>query len=598
MELRKFESKMTRLAIGLLAIIASSLSGCRAWLVDQTDRDVYELIDSRQNAALGFTSESRIGPAPGEAGGRDRMYAFVPRPLDPALPDAFHEAATPSADMEPDSESRPADQGEIASETDLSPSIFTPEEEDRVVVFDLRNALAYAMHHARELQDAKEDLYLAALDLTLERHLWTPQFSAQIASDYTDFPDESDTDRALTTVSQAAVRQRLPLGGEISARIIHDMVHQVQDHVAKGETGQAILDAEIPLLRGAGRVAYESRYVAERTLIYAVRIFERFRRSFLVDIAADYFGLQQAKAAVNNSNVAYIGRKRDWEKAEFIHRMGRSRTIFDAPRARANLRSAEADLVSAKERYESALDRFKIRIGMSVDALLDVVDQAKDEEANALDALLPNIDESTAVDVAVAYRLDLLNDADRVDDTRRGVVIAKNQILPDLNLTGSVTFDSDPNQLRPANLREERATWQGGIELRIDDRKTERNAYRTALVTLKRAERDHELLTDTVRADVRQAMRQIRQQENLRAIQELNVEENEVRLDAARAQYDLGRSTNQDVVDAEDDLLTARNAYAAAIAAYRVAVLEFRLATGTLRVSDEGRWETPTSPNG
>jgi outer membrane protein TolC len=70
------------------------------------------------------------------------------------------------------------------------------------------------------------------------------------------------------------------------------------------------------------------------------------------------------------------------------------------------------------------------------------------------------------------------------------------------------------------------------------------------------------------------------------------VEENELRLASARAQYDLGQSTNQDVVDSEVSLLDARNALAEVIAGYRIAILDFRLQTGTLRVTDDGRWGT------
>jgi outer membrane protein TolC len=272
--------------------------------------------------------------------------------------------------------------------------------------------------------------------------------------------------------------------------------------------------------------------------------------------------------------------------------MGRSRDVFEAPRAKSNFRLAEAALVSAKERYESALDRFKILLGMPVDTPLDVLDQDQDQACKALDSLLPDIAETPAVEVALRYRLDLLNSADRVDDFRRGVTVAENRILPDLELIGSATAESHPNQLRPSNFRQERTNWEGGIQFRIDDRKTEHNAYRSALVLLRRAQRDHEQSVDTVRADVRRALRRIAQQENLRTIQMLNVQENELRADAARAQYELGMSTNQDVVDAENDLLGARNDYAAAVAAYRVAVLEFRLDTGTLRVTDDGRWIT------
>ena len=46
-------------------------------------------------------------------------------------------------------------------------------------------------------------------------------------------------------------------------------------------------------------------------------------------------------------------------------------------------------------------------------------------------------------------------------------------------------------------------------------------------------------------------------------------------------------------MDAETDLLDARNELAVAISAYRVAILEFRRDTETLRVTEEGLWERP-----
>ena len=570
--------------------------GCRSWLIDGTDRNVQRLIADRQQAALGVTSDTAIGPETGEVGGSDRMYSLNPRPVDPAVPEGFRK---PRDGVESSTEEK--DDTVLAdvpsrAEADLSPSIFREDQLDEVVVLGLSDAVAYAMRHARALQDAKEDLYLAALDLTLERHLWTPQFVASAAATFDDYLEESQFDRAMKTVSDVAVSQRLPSGGEVSANIIHTLTRRVSDLVERGETGHLILAAEIPILRGAGKVAYESRYAAERELIYAIRRYERFRRSFLVDVASEYFSLQQAKAAIDNTYVSYLNRKLDWEKAEFIHRKGRSRTIFEAPRAKANFRNAEAALVSVKERYESALDRFKIRVGMPVDSLLDVVDQDQDNESRMLDTLLPDVDEAVAVPVALRYRLDLLNNADRVDDARRGVAVAKNRILPDLKLSGSATLDSDPDHARAFNFREERMSWQGFVNLRIDDRKAERDAYRAALISLRRNERDHDRFVDEVRADVRRALRRIAEKDNVRTIRRFSVEEAQHWVEAARAQYDLGRSTNQAVVDAEDDLLRARNEYAAAVAAYRLAILEFRRDTGTLRVSDDGRLSGSATP--
>lgn len=576
------------------------LVGCHELVVQPADRQVYEVIADRQAASTGIAANSRLVPETGEPAANARMYDANPRPADPGIPPSFQEPQEPVA-KPATSEQKPQAANAPPRTSDLIPqSLYSPEEMPRVTVFGLRDALAYAMAHARQLEDAKSELYLAALDLTLERHLWTPQFVAEVQAAYQKQPDPDEEttreeartalDRSMSAVSEVAVTQRLPLGGDITARAVYRMVREVRDRVTKGDSGELILSANLPLLRGAGAAAYESRYAAERELIYAIRRFELFRRSFLVSIAADFFDLQQLKASIGNTYQSYVNRRLDWDKADFIHRMGRSRSIAEAPRARANFRDAEARLVNAKEQYATALDRLKIRLGMPVDEWLDVVDQDQDQGSREVDRLLPKVKADEAVVTAMEYRLDLLNSADQADDARRGVDVAKNRILPDLNLTGSVAYLSDTEHRSPARLREDRETWEGGIELRLDDRKTERNAYRRSLVSLQRATRDHDLLGDTVAADVRRALRRIAQQDNLRRIQETNVLENQIRYDGARAQYDLGRSTNQDVVDAQNDLLAAQNNLAAAVADYRVAILEFRRDTGTLRVTDDGRW--------
>jgi len=470
---------------------------------------------------------------------------------------------------------------------ELSPQLY-PDGVD-VTVFSLHDAIAYAMRNSRTFQDAKEDLYLAALALTLERHLWTPQFVAAVRADYLNAGQDESFDQALTAVSEASVTQRLPWGGEVSARIIGSLMRDLSDHVTTGETGQTILAANLPLLRGAGPSAYESRYQAERELVYAVRQFEHFRRAFVVDAASAYFALQGQKSAVYNTFVSYESRKRDAERAEFIESVGQAREISEAPRAKSSLRQAEASLVSSKEQYVTGLDRFKVFLGMPVHTPLDVVSQDEDQDSKNIDLLLRDVDQQTAIDTGLKYRLDLLNSLDQVDDRRRGVSVARNAILPDLDIDGSVNLDTNPDKLGTYEYdTTERSDWRAGIELRVDDRKRERNAYRESQVILRRAERAYELLADNVRVEVRRAMRRIIQQAKLREIQELNVAENEFRVAAAREQFNLGRSTNQDVVDAENDLLAAKNDLAAAVAAYRIAILEFRRETATLRVTDEG----------
>ena len=570
----------------IFAVSTVCVCGCST-IIERTDRAVYELIEDRQRAALGETHDARITGPTADIESESRMYRFNPRPLNTGIPESFIKKAD-----EPASETTQQTESEPESTDALTEDIFTKQQLEHVTRFDLRHAMAYAMRHARDFQDAKEDLYLSALDLTLERHLWTPQFEAVIRATYDDVKNDMVMDRALTTVSNVSVLQALPWGGHVGATVIHGLMRDVRDRVSLAETGQVILDAGIPLLRGAGRTAFESRYRREREMIYAVRSFERFRRSFLVSVARESFNLQQNKASIHNTFESYLSQKQESEKADFQFNMARI-DIFQALRAKSSFRSAAANLVRAKERYESALDRFKIRIGMSVVLPLDVEDQERDESSRAVDTLLPDVPQAVAVAVALQYRLDLLNSADRRDDARRGVVNAKNNILPDLDFRGSVAFDSDPSRLRSTRLQDGRRAWQGVVELRLDDRRAEQNLYRNAQIDLRRAERRHEEFQDIVRADARRALRQIAQESRVRSIQAISVRENELRLEAAKAHFDLGKTTNQDVVDSENELLTARNGLAAAVAAYRAAILNFRLDTGTLRVTDQGSWENP-----
>ncbi len=175
----------------LLVLCVLIPMGCRSFLIDRTDQHIRTLIESHQYSGLGFASGADVGAETGKWDGDGRMYQFNPNPLSADLPSPFDrkpdvEVSTPEeAPAEPDEPGPGADAADADSEmigTDelMSPGIFSDEQMAKVQVLALDDALAYVMRHGRDLQNAKEDLYLAALALSLERHLWTPQFSASV----------------------------------------------------------------------------------------------------------------------------------------------------------------------------------------------------------------------------------------------------------------------------------------------------------------------------------------------------------------------------------------------------------------------------------
>ncbi len=564
----------------VLAIVLSSLSGCQQWFLRDADREVYDLIESRQRAALGATHPADIGTEDGHLAKNQDMYSFAPHPVKSEVPEDFAAATSPAPPLDP---TTTAPAGEEDAFTAEMPGFSSDLVE---LPFTLAKCLFYAQEHSREYQSAKEDLYLSALALSLERFLWTPQLSSSLSLEFADFGQVRDFDRAMTATASIAAEQRLPLGGTVTAQVIDTWMRDLKVHTTSGETGVAILGADIPLLRGAGWVAYESRFQAERDLIYAVRSFERFRREFLVDIAGDFYQLLSLHTQIQSAEAQVTSLLSDFRRARAL--ADKEQTLaLEADRARNELLNARNRVAGAQENYGTALDRFKIRLGMPTIASLMLDDE--DVELND-----PHITEQQAIETALKYRLDLLNVADTIDDARRSVLVAKNNLLPDFNFSGSVALNTDPNKPSTVEYNTERTTWRGSLDLEVPlNRQRERNDYRSSFVDLRRAERAHDQFSDQVRAEVRRIMRQIVLARISIDIQRENIAINEFRRGLARALFETSRlESNRDVIEAENNLRESRDAVAVAVAGFRRSILDFLLATGTLRVDDNGYWVT------
>ena len=554
-----------KLSLVLFIAVTVSVTGCYQHHIHSADKKANRIIRQRQQQALGAVSDFEIGDESGITGPGSDPYAFVPHPIDSDIPETFRSTQEKTELDDIDTT------GTSVDTTGLRP-------------FTLADSLKYAFKNARDFQTRKETLYLSALNLMTERQLWTPQIAGRISTEYANYGQTRDFDQAMTTIAQLSASQRLPYGGEIAARVVNSFMRDIGRHTTSGETGTTILQANIPLLRGAGRVAYESRYQAERNLIYAVRDFEASRRDLVVSVAGDYFNLLTFKTQIESAQTALESAKMDLQRSQAMVDVERILQV-EADRANVQVLETTNDLNNARVLFETALDRFKIRIGMSTDEKIDIV------EAD-LNLNHPYITTQEGTKAALTYRLDLLNSRDAIDDAHRGVEVARNNFLPQFDFSGSVTMRSDPAEKNSTSYNTERTTWRGMLEMDVPlDQRQERNEFRAALVNLRRAERNYDLAKDNVRVDVRRALRNVELAKTSMQIQEKNIAINVKREETARAQFERGRlSSNRDVFEATRALQNSKNRYAAQLADYRLAILSFLRDTGTLRVDDNGHW--------
>lgn len=458
----------------------------------------------------------------------------------------------------------------------------TPQE---ALQLDIASALALAQQFSREYRSAEEDYILAALRLLIERHLWGPRFFDEVSATAVGRADGGAFDSALQLVNELTVTQRLPYGGEVSARLLARATEDLRELVAGEEVSSAelVLDANLPLLRGAGLAARDSRIQAERDLIYAARDFERFRREFLVDIATEFLGLVVQQQSIANAETRLIRLREFLGREEELVDAGRS-TRFDAALAAQDVLFAEDDLRSAQESYRFAVDRFKVRLGLPVDEAVVIV-------PSSLGLPAPAADDAEAVRMALAYRLDLQTERDQVSDSLRQIDIAKNQLLPDLNIAGSFSIPTEGGVRRPGlGITTDESAYAAGITFGLPlDREIERLNLRQAQIAAERSQRDYTEFRDNIVVEVRDSVREIGRAIFSLELQEENIGIARLRLESIEAAPD--RATARDRSDAADDLNQAMNDRDAAVRDLEVAILNYLLNTGTLRVAADGSIE-------
>jgi outer membrane protein TolC len=186
---------------------------------------------------------------------------------------------------------------------------------------------------------------------------------------------------------------------------------------------------------------------------------------------------------------------------------------------------------------------------------------------------------------SLLYRLDLQNTRDSVEDAERAVENARNGLLPDLDLTASVSVPTKSDRVADFNTGD--ANFEVGAVLELPlDRETQRLAVRQSQITLERARRNERVARDTVAVDVRSALRDIEVFQFSLDLQERNVEIARLGLDSINADPD--RVSVLDQTRAISELQDARDARDAAKRDLDLAILDYLLQAGQLRITPRG----------
>ncbi len=458
----------------------------------------------------------------------------------------------------------------------------------------LAEAVAMATAHNRAYQTQKEALYLSALSLTDERHKYARQWFGTIDGSYVSRAGEEETSVSGTGENNTLVGfDQLHLIGDgvlVSTGLAVDWIRFLSGDPRTSLRSVLSATVTAPILgSGAGKVAREQLTQAERQVLYDIRSFNRYRKTFVVNIVTAYYNVLQQRDVVTNAENNYKRTVESKERLEMESEAGRKSRI-DVDEAEQNVLAAESRVVAAQERYEQSLDVFKISLSLPTDANVALdQNELKILEEMGISEIEFTLEES--IETALLQRLDLYNSADSIDDALRNVHLAAEGLGPQLNLTGGANAASR-EESNFSSFQFNRGTYSLGFDADLPlDRKTQRNDYREALIRLERQQRQYEEDMDSIKLAVRGAYRRLKETADRYKIEKNSLKLADERVEMNKVLLDAGRVTTRILLLSQDSLLAAQNNVTMALIDNLDAKLSFYRDVGIMQVRPDGMWE-------
>ncbi len=447
---------------------------------------------------------------------------------------------------------------------------------------DLKKTLEAASFLSREFQDLKEILFLAALDLSTKRweFKWHPSVSGDIGV--------SGNRRRATTSGRvsATLQKTLGIGASILAGLLNSFSRTITSGGPWNTSSLFSLSITQPLLRGFGRrIVLEPLTQAERNVVYAIRNFERSRRNLVVRITTQYFRLlqQMAQIEVEKENLKTL--EKNLERNQALEKAGKLAKL-QVDQNRQSVLVSRARLLDARESFRTALDNFKIMLGIPVDVDIELEKNDFEKLKEKGIALLP-VTVEKAIAIAVERRLDLRNSMDMAEDAKRKVYVAADALKMGLDL--DLDLDIPSRQRKPGKPAWRDTTMGAGLSFDLPiDRIPQRNAYRRAIVSYEQAVRRMELKKENIIQEIRERFRRLKQASQEYEIQLQGVKLAKRRVDETTMKQQAGRAIVRDVLEAQDALRSAQNALDRAMVDFLTARLELLRDMEILKLSEEG----------
>ena len=443
----------------------------------------------------------------------------------------------------------------------------------------LADALRLAHTQGRERKQRDEDLELVRLRLITVRGGYLPRWDASLEAGISGSDRGDDT---LRLSGQVGVRQSLPTNGEVGVSL-NASENRTVEGTDPASNARLSVNLSQPLWRGAGQLQWREQLTdAERAWLYAQRSHAIFLQDLSLRIASEFWRLQQQYVVIDTTRQAKERAQFTLDQARAFREIGRS-DLNGVLRAEINVLRSQQNLIDAEAALAIQLDQFKIQLGLPPDQAIRI-------DRSPLRLSFGEVDAKEAITIALEQRLDLQTARDRVADSERSLVFARDALRPQVDLSAAVGFAATADGFHQ-DWDDNGTDYQASVRLTLPlDQRNERLSLSQSMVSLANTQRTAEQTRDRVIIAVQEALRALRSAESSLSIQQASRDHAIRRLIRSRLDYEAGQISNRDLVEAQSELQDAEIAVYRSQVDYLAAELRLRRETGVLMITGDGSW--------
>jgi outer membrane protein len=478
--------------------------------------------------------------------GQERALLSPPKLDDPSSPQGI-EAAPPEPSQE---------------EPDLGPAPGAP-------TLTLAEAVRLAVQQNFGLLSAADSLQSARIREETSRAQFLPKLTPRILA--------SSDDRGF----YLDLSQRLPWsGGSITAS---GGVRSIDgDGVPAAKSSDMRLLWSQPLLRGFGpNATFYDLTNSKRAKEAQERSFTLSRQRLAVQVASSFYSVVQQRQLLGVARQSY-------NRSEALLRASQARlevglvSKLDVFRAELQASQGQEAMVRTRAALETALEQFRYLLGLPpenpVEPVAVTLPETIERDLEPVEVL---------VERATTDRLELQELRDQIGDARRTLSLAKQNLLPQLDLNLQLTrqgFGPSYGNAFSAGVNRLEFFLSSSYPIERSADKANRTFAEMDLSARERNLRQREM---EVASEVRAAVRELDRLMKSIDLQRKAVEVAQQQRRLATLRYQRGLASNFDVVDAEGSLVLARSTLVSLLTSYQVQRVDLLRVVGTLDVDEE-----------